>query len=73
MYFELLIAFVFNAKRFTIVILVFFLFFLLVIFSGWTVKSFLGKVLTLVIKKTCDQDLTHSLDTPKNISVKTVP
>ena len=73
MYFELLITFVFNAKRFTIVILVFFLFFLLVIFSGWTVKSFLEKVLTLVIKKTCDQDLTHSLDTPKNISVKTVP
>ena len=47
-------------------------FFLLVLFSGQTAKCFIAKVLTLVIKKVCDQDLTYSLDTPKNISVKCV-
>ena len=65
-----LIAFAFHAKIFAIAILVFFL---LVPFSGRAVKSFLASVLTLVIKKACDQDLTHSLDTPKIISVKIVP
>ena len=51
--------------------LVFFLFFLFVTFSGRTAKSLLANV--LVIKKTCDQDLTHSLDTRKYISVIIVP
>ena len=57
-------AFAFNAKNFAIVILVFF-FFLLVTFSVRTIKSLLANVLTLVIKKTCDQDLPYSLDTGK--------
>ena len=52
----------------------FFLFvFLLVTFFERTAKSFLANALSLVIKKPCDQDLTHSLDTPKCISVKIVP
>ena len=51
----------------------FFLFFLPFLFSGRTAKSFLANVLTLVIERTCDQELTHSFDTSKNISVKTVP
>ena len=66
-----LFAFAFNTKSFAIAILDLIFFFLLVTFSGRTVKSFLTKVLRLVIKKACDQDLTHSLDTPRNISVKT--
>ena len=70
----LVFAFAFNAKSFAIAIFFFsFFFFLLVTFSGRTPKNFLANVLTLVIKKTCDQDLTHSLDTPKHISVKIVP
>ena len=40
-------------------------FFLPVQFSGRIAKSFLGNVLTLVIKEAWDQDLSHSLDTPK--------
>ena len=51
----------------------FFLFFLLVNFSGRTAKSFLVNVLSWVIKKACDQGLTHSLDTLKSFSVKIVP
>ena len=47
----------FSAERFAIVILAF-------LFS---------QVLRLIIKKACDQDLTHSLDTVKNISAKIVP
>ena len=47
--------------------------FLIVQFSGQTAKSFLVKVLTLVINETFEQDLTHSLDTLKNIAVKVVP
>ena len=66
--------FAFNAESFAIVILVFILpFFLLVTFSGRTSKSFLGIVLTLVITKTCDQDLTHSSGTSKHISTEIVP
>ena len=67
------LAFTFNAKSFAIAILVFFLSFLLVLFSGRPAKSFLPYVLTLVVKKACDQDLTRSLGTPKNISVKLFP
>ena len=66
-------AFAFNAKSFAIAILAFFYFFLLVTFSGRTAKSFLANVLTLLIKKACDQDLNHSLDTSRNISRKIVP
>ena len=40
-------------------------FFLPVKFSGRIAKSFLGNVLTLVIKEAWEQDLSHSLDTPK--------
>ena len=65
--------FAFNAKSFAIASLVFFSFFHSRHFSGQTAKSFLANVLRLVIKKPCDQDLTHSLDTPKNISVELVP
>ena len=42
-------------------------------FSGRTTKSFLANVLRLVIKKACDQDLTHFLDTFKNISINFFP
>ena len=42
-------------------------------FSGRTAKSFLVNVLRLVVKKACDQDLTHFLDTSKNISAKLFP
>ena len=71
---QILIAFAFNAKSFAIGILVFFCFLSLPVhFSGRTAKSFLVNVLRLVIKKACGQDLTHSLDTPKNIFVKIVP
>ena len=56
-------AFAFNAKKLCNCHSIFFLFFLLVAFSGRTAKSFLGNVLSLVTKKTCDQDLTTSLDT----------
>ena len=66
-----------TQKSFAIAIPVFLffflLFFLLVPFSGRTTKNFLVNVLRLVIKKACYQDLTHSLDTPKNIFVKIVP
>ena len=47
-------------------------FYLLSIF-GETVKSFLANVLALVIKKACDQDLTHSLGRPKGIFVNIFP
>ena len=67
----IIIVFVFNAKTFAIAILVFFLFFLLVTFSGWTTaKSLITNVLTLVIKKMCDQVLTHFLDALRHIYVK---
>ena len=65
-------AFALSAKSFAITVLVFFLFFFLVTFSGRTAKKFLANLLTF-INKTCDQDLNHSLDTPKHISVKIVP
>ena len=69
----MLIAFEFNGKSFAIAILVFFLFFLfLVSFSGRTAESFLANVLTLGIKKACDQDLSHSLEKPRRISLKIV-
>ena len=55
------------AKSFAIAVLVFFIFFLLVTFSGQTAKGFLANVLTLVIKKTCNQNLTYSLDATKYI------
>ena len=42
-------------------------------FSGRTPKRLLANVLRLVIKEDCDKDLTHSLDPPKNISLKIVP
>ena len=60
----------FNAKSFVIASLVF--------FSFWSsfldgLKQFLANVLRLIIKKKCDQDLTYSRGTPKNISVKNFP
>ena len=39
---KIFFVFAFNAKGFAIAILFFFLFFLLVPFSGWTAKSFLA-------------------------------
>ena len=68
-----LFAFAFNAKNFTIAILVSFIFSPLVQSCSRIAKRFLANILKLVIKKAFDQDLTHSLDTPKNISVKAVP
>ena len=62
-----------NAKRFAIAIL-FFLLFLIPSAVFWrTAISFLTNVLRLVTTEVCDQDLTHSLDTPKNVSVKFIP
>ena len=49
------------------------LIFFLLNFSGRTAKSFLANILTLVVKKTYDQDLNYSLATPNYISVKIVP
>ena len=69
---KLVIAFVLNSKAFQLHSSFFFLFFLLVTFSGRTAKSFLANALTLVITKTCYQDLTYSLDTPKHIFVEVV-
>ena len=63
----------FRKKALRLLIYLFFLFFLLITFSGWTAKSFLANVFRVVIKKACDQDLTHSLDTSRNISVNIVP
>ena len=60
------IAFAFYAKSFAIAILVFFSFFL-----SFPV-SFSGNILRLVIKEACHQDLAHSVDTARNISVKFV-
>ena len=37
---------------------------------GWPAKSFLVNVLVLLTLEVCDQDLTHSWDTPKNISIE---
>ena len=62
----------FNAESFVIAILVFSLFFLF-LSSGRTAKSFLENVLSTVIKRVCDQDLTHSLDTSRYVLVKIVP
>ena len=66
--------FALKAKSFAIAILVsLFLFFLLVSFSGRTSKSVFVNVLTLVTKKACDQYLTHSLHTLKNIFLEIIP
>ena len=64
----------FNAKSFAIAILVFFSFFPSRHFF-WTdcQKLFRVIVLIFVIKKTCDQDLAHSLDTTMHIFIKIVP
>ena len=71
---NLIVILTFNANSFAIAILVFFfLIFLLVTFSGRTAERFLANVLRLVIKKACYQDLSHSLDTSRNISVKIFP
>ena len=50
------------------------LFFLFLIPStvGQTAKHFLANILRLISLKACDKYLTHSLDTPKYISVKIV-
>ena len=64
------IALAYNAKRFAIVI--FFLFLILRAVFGQTAKSFLANILKLVRLEACDQNLTHSLDTSKTISVKIV-
>ena len=47
-------------------------FFLFAPFSGQTAKSLWTNILRLVIRKLYDQDLSHSLDISKIISVKTV-
>ena len=40
----------------------------------WTdYQSFLANVVRSVTLEACDEDLTHFLDTPKNICVKVVP
>ena len=70
---NLIVILTFNANSFVIAILVFFLIFLLVNFSGQAAERFLANVLRLVIKKACYQDLSHSLDTSRNISVKIFP
>ena len=67
---EELIAFACNAKRFTIAI---FSFLILSAVFGRTTKSFLANVVRSVTLEACDEDLTHFLDTPKNICVKVVP
>ena len=36
-------------------------------------ESFIGNVLRLVIKEACNQGVTHSFHTPKNVSIKLVP
>ena len=42
--------------------------------SSWTdCQSFLVSFLILVNLELCDQDLTHSLETPKDLSLKIVP
>ena len=51
---------------------VFFLFLILSVVFGRTDKNFLANILTLVTTEVCDQDLTHSFNTPKNVSVKIV-
>ena len=66
------IAFECNAKRFAIAILSLFLFLIPSADFERTAKSFLANLLSLVTLESCDQDLTHSLDTPNNISVKIV-
>ena len=43
------------------------------LFSDALAKGFLGTVLSLVIKKVCDLDLTHSLDTLRHVSVTINP
>ena len=63
----------FNAESFAIAFIVlFFLFYILVTFSGRTTKSLLVSILSFVIKKVCDEDLTHSLDTLSSLFVKIV-
>ena len=59
-----IIAIACKAKRFAIVFFFLLLFLLLVSVFGWTAESFLKRVLSLVTEKVCDQDLTHSSDTP---------
>ena len=52
------------------------LLFFLSLFSAlfWTdYQSFLANVVRSVTLEACDEDLTHFLDTPKNICVKVVP
>ena len=40
----------------------------------WTnCRNFLAKIITLVTKKACDQDLIHFLDTPIGVSAKIFP
>ena len=68
----LVIAFACNTKRFAIAIL-FFLFLFPSSVLGRTAKSFLANALRLVSLEAFDQDSTHSLDTPKYISVKIFP
>ena len=51
----------------------FFFFSFLVTFSGRTAKSYLVNVLSQAIKKAYDQDLPHSLDTLKSLSIKVIP
>ena len=54
------------------------LFYFLIFFSSCPVfctncQDFLGKVLRLVMKYVCNQNLAYSLITPKDISIESVP
>ena len=64
-----IIAFACNTKLFAIAIL-FFLFFITSTIFGQTAKRFLANVIRLNTTEACDGNLTHSLDTLKNIPVK---
>ena len=65
-------AFAFNPKSFAIAILFFFIFFVLVTFSGRTAKKVFTERFINYLEKVCDQDLAHSLDTLKCLPVNIV-
>ena len=69
--FFLFIAFVSNANHFAIAILFSFSYFQRCF--SMDCQNFFSKFLRLATAEACAQDPAHSLDTPKNISVKIVP
>ena len=68
----LLFTFVFNAKSLAIAILVFFLFFLLVPFSGRTTKRFLATFCHLITRKRVTKIGPILLDTTKQVCATNV-